>query len=141
MNVRMSTTALSLAAALVASPAAAQHDHGRPSAPAPGPHSDAPPPPRPYEAPKADRTIEIVVGERGFEPETVTVKKGERIRLVVTRRTNDTCAREFILDEYLVWNRLAINEAAVSTFTTGRVGEFPYRCLKGTFSGVFKVVE
>jgi len=81
------------------------------------------------------------VREDGFVPAAITVAKGERIRLVIRRQTENTCAREFILDEFLVWKRLPLGEAVADTFTTGRSGEFPFRCLKGSISGIFKVVE
>jgi len=119
---------------------AAQHDHGG-HAPSP-PRSETPEAPaRPYEAPKPDRTVEITVTAGGFVPNAVTVKRGERVRLVLLRRTDDTCAREFILDEFLVWKRLPLNEAVADTFTTGRTGAFGFRCLKGTVTGTFNVVD
>ena len=128
---------LALAAAI---PAAAQHRHGG-HAPV-TPEGGTPPAPRPsWDPPKPDRTIEIAVTEAGFEPAAVTARKGERIRLVVKRRTDKTCAREFILDEFLVWQRLPLNEAVTETFVVGRTGEFRFHCLAGTVSGVFTVVE
>jgi hypothetical protein len=69
------------------------------------------------------------------------VKKGERIRLVLMRRTDDTCAREFILKEFLVWRRLPLNEEDAETFTTGRTGALSFRCLEGAVSGSFNVVD
>ncbi len=138
MSVRTFLVVFALAAA---APAAAQHEHGG-HAPARPTRGNAPaPPPKSQEPPQPDRTIEISVTEAGFEPAAVTVKKGERIRLVVKRRTDDTCVREFILDEFLIWRRLPLNEAVTETFIAGRTGEFRFHCLKGAVSGVFTVVE
>lgn len=126
--------------AAVATPASAQHSRGS-HAPSP-PQGGTAPAARPsWDPPKPDRTIEIAVTEAGFEPASVTARKGERIRLVVKRRTDKTCAREFILDEFLIWQRLPLNEAVTETFVAGRTGEFRFSCLAGTVSGIFTVVE
>ena len=131
--------AFAFLAALV-TPASAQHSHGG-HAPTP-PQGGTTPAPRPsWDPPKPDRTIEIAVTEAGFEPASVTARRGERIRLVVRRRTDQTCAREFILDEFLVWQRLPLNEAVTETFVAGRTGEFRFSCLAGAVSGVLTVVE
>ena len=130
-----------LAAALLvaATMAAAQHDHGArpgraPPATTPAPRAEHPPD-------QPIRVIQIAVTEQGFQPASITVKKGERVQLVIVRRTDATCAREIVIDEFLVWRRLPLNEPASETFTTGRVGEFPYRCPSGKVTGVIKVME
>ena len=135
------TVAILIAAALLvaATMAAAQHDHGAgpkraPPTTAPSPRAEHPPDP-------PVRVIQIAVTDQGFQPASITVKKGERIQLVIVRRTDATCAREIVLDEFLVWRRLPLNEPVSETFTTGRVGEFPYRCPSGKVTGVFRVEE
>lgn len=138
MRVRTFLVVFALAAA---APAAAQHEHGH-RGPTPATRGNAPaPPPKSQEPPQPDRTIEISVTEAGFEPAAVMAKKGERVRLVVKRRTDETCVREFILDEFLIWRRLPLNEAVTETFIAGRTGEFRFHCLEGAVSGVFTVVE
>ena len=133
-------TVLTLLGLALASPVAAQQPRGDRGSPQK--RENAPPPPvREYEPPQPDRTIEITVTEAGFQPSTVTAKKGERIRLVVKRLTDKTSAKEFVLDEFLVWQRLPLNQGVTETFVAGRIGEFPFRCQDGTVSGVFKVVE
>jgi plastocyanin domain-containing protein len=131
---------LALLGLAIASPVAAQQPRGERGAPQKRENAP-PPPPRDYEPPKPDRTVEITVTEAGFQPSSVTVKKGERIRLVVKRLTDKTSAQEFVLDEFLVWQRLPLNQAVTETFVAGRTGEFPFRCQDGTVSGLFKVVE
>lgn len=124
---------------LAAGPAAAQPTRGGHTPPPK--RESAPPPPRDIEPPKPDRTIEIAVTKTGFQPAAVTVKKGERIRLVVKRVTDETSAREFILDEFLVWQRLPLNQPVTETFITGRAGEFQFRSLDGKVTGHLKVEE
>lgn len=95
------------------------------------------PPPEPLPA----RTIEIRVTEKGFEPDRVVAQLGERIKLVVTRTTDATCAREVILDEFLILDPLPLGKPFTTTFTTGRAGDFTYHCAHGTVRGTFTVEE
>jgi len=76
----------------------------------------------------------------GFSPAELTFKKGERIRLVVRRTTEETCAKVLVIDEYLVWNELPLNLPFSTVFTVGRVGEFAMTCPTGEVRGVIKVV-
>src|SRR3990172_305742 len=45
------------------------------------------------------RTIEIAVTSEGFVPAEVKVKKGEKVNLVVTRKTDKTCATALVMKE------------------------------------------
>ncbi len=132
-------TVLALLVLAAAVPAAAQPRGDR--SPPPKRENAPPPAPRDYQPPQPDRTVEITVTEAGFQPASVTVKVGERIRLVVKRLTEKTAAKEFVLDEFLVWQRLPLNQAVTETFVAGRPGEFAFRSQDGTVSGVFKVEE
>ena len=42
--------------------------------------------------------IAIAVTENGFEPAVVTVPRGKPVTLIVTRRTDKTCATEMVFD-------------------------------------------
>ena len=42
--------------------------------------------------------IAIAVTENGFEPAIVSVPRGKRVTLIVTRRTDRTCATELVFD-------------------------------------------
>jgi len=46
------------------------------------------------------RTVEISVTDEGFVPSKVKAKKGEKVRLVVTRRTDSTCAKEIVVKDH-----------------------------------------
>jgi plastocyanin len=131
---------ISLAGALLATaaPAGAQHNHGSPPSTPPATTS-----PRPTE--KADeergRVIELTITDEGFQPATIRVRKGERIRLVLLRLAKDKCAEMFSLDEFLVWRRLPIGRKVTEAFVTSRTGDFPFECTPGSETGVFRVEE
>jgi DNA-binding beta-propeller fold protein YncE/plastocyanin len=103
---------------------------GTKAAGAPGPPEEQP-----------DRTIDVSVTEKGFEPARITLKKDERVRLVFTRTTDNTCAKILVIDEFLVWNELALGKPVAITFTAGRPGEFPYTCPTRQAHGLIKVEE
>lgn len=128
-----------LAALLTVVPvvATAQHNHGG-GAPAPRP-ATAEQPPRVYEPSKPDRIIEILATADGFVPGSVTVKAGDRVRLIVKRGADNGAPSEFILDEFLIWRRLSPKESITEQFTTARTGDFSYRNQDGTSSGVMRV--
>jgi plastocyanin len=88
------------------------------------------------------RTINITVTENGFEPTPITVKKGEPITLVVTRKTDATCAKQIVLDEEKIKQDLPLDQPVKISFTPKRAGELKYGCAMGKMmSGVIKVVE
>jgi plastocyanin len=65
----------------------------------------------------AGKTIEMSVTEKGFEPDVVKVKKGEPVTLVITRKTDKTCATEIVIDEEKISTKLPLNKAVTVTFT------------------------
>ena len=48
-----------------------------------------------------EQRVRITVTDRGFEPATVTVPSGRPVTLLVTRRTERTCATAFVLKRAL----------------------------------------
>ena len=85
------------------------------------------------------KTVEISVTEKGFEPSTVTVKKGEPVTLVVTRKTDKTCASEIVIDDEKINAKLPLNEAIKLTFTPKKSGAIKFACGMNMLGGVLKV--
>jgi len=116
-----------------ASPAAAQgHDHG---------HA--------MQAPNGDiaegtlkggvRVFEMAVTEDGFVPSRVKVKKGEKVRFVVTRKTDSTCATEIVIKQFGIEKKLPLNQPVTVEFTPKGSGEVRYACGMDHVSGVLFV--
>lgn len=94
------------------------------------------------EEPKKDkaRTIEISVTENGFEPTPIKLKKDEPVTLVVTRKTDSTCARKLVLDEGKIAAELPLNKPVEIAFTPKKTGQIKYGCAMGKMvSGVLLV--
>jgi plastocyanin domain-containing protein len=91
-------------------------------------------------APKA-KPIEMAVTEKGFEPAAVTVKKGEPVTLVITRKTDATCAKEIVIDEHKVNTKLPLNKPVTVTFTPSKSGQLKYGCAMNKMVGGVLTVE
>jgi plastocyanin domain-containing protein len=94
----------------------------------------------PKEAAKGGQTVQMKVTDKGFEPATVTVKKGEPVTLVITRMTDATCATDIVIDDYGINTKLPLNKAVTVTFTPKKAGDLKYGCAMGKMiGGVLKV--
>ena len=84
--------------------------------------------------------VKLQVTERGFEPHNVKVKRGEPVKLLVTRKTDQTCARELVLDEYGINVKLPLDTEVAIAFTPTKSGELTYGCsMDKMISGVITV--
>ena len=72
--------------------------------------------------------VELSVTDKGFEPDNVTVKKGEPVHLVVTRKTDATCATEIVIKDLNIKKELPLNKAVAIDFTPKKSGEIKYVC-------------
>jgi len=88
----------------------------------------------------APRTVALKVTENGYEPSPVTLKKGEPVRLVITRTTDETCATELVMKDPDLNVELPLNKPVELTFTPTKSGTLKYGCAMGQMiSGVFLV--
>jgi hypothetical protein len=87
------------------------------------------------------RTIQLSVTEKGFEPARVKVVKGQPLKLVVTRRTDDTCAREIEIHDANVRADLPLNTPVTLAFTPTADGELKYACGMNMVTGVLEVAS
>jgi plastocyanin domain-containing protein len=90
-------------------------------------------------AASAPRIIDLAVTNRGFVPVSVAVKKGEPVRLVVTRQTDQTCAKEIVISEAGVREKLPLDKPVTIEFTPQKAGEIRYACGMDMVSGVLRV--
>ena len=76
----------------------------------------------------ADGRVAISVTEDGFVPNEVTVPFGRPVTLVVTRRTDKTCATELVMPAMDIKQALPLDEAVEVTFTPKARGTLDYAC-------------
>src|SRR5215475_13941734 len=65
----------------------------------------------------ADGTVQISVTKDGFTPTPVHVKVGQPLKLVITRKTDDTCATEIVMSEYGIHADLPLGKPVTVEFT------------------------
>jgi plastocyanin len=85
------------------------------------------------------RTVELTVTSKGFEPADVKVKAGQPVRLVVTRKTDKTCAKELILDDLGINQPLPLDTPVTVEFTPSEAGTLRYACAMDHISGIVTV--
>ena len=86
------------------------------------------------------RVVELTVTGNGFEPSKVKVRKGEKVRLVVTRKTQRTCATEIVIKDAGINTPLPLDKAVAVEFTPTKTGELRYTCGMGMIGGTLFVL-
>ncbi len=111
------------AGALIASPAMAKgeeasHGHGKAT---------------------KEQVVEIAVTGEGFVPAQAKVKAGKPVKLVVTRKTERTCATEVVLKDFGIKKALPLNQPVEVTFTPTKSGQVRYACAMDMIAGALTV--
>jgi len=94
---------------------------------------------QPVRVETSGRTIELKVTAKGFEPDQVHVKKGEPLKLLVTRTTDQTCAKQLVVKDAGVRKDLPLNQPVTIELTPEKGGEIRYACGMDMVSGVLAV--
>ena len=82
-----------------------------------------------------NQSIEIQVTEKGFEPSSIDVKPGSSITLVVTRKTDSTCATEIQVPSKKIKKSLPLNQAVKIDLGKLDKGEIRFGCGMNMVSG------
>lgn len=72
--------------------------------------------------------FELAVTDTGFAPGTITVPAGKPVTLVVTRKTDQTCAKEIVFPDQGIRKALPLNEAVEISLPASRPREIAYEC-------------
>ncbi len=77
-------------------------------------------------APSSDyHEFTLTAKDSGFEPNILTVKKGEKVRLIITATD---CEHEFRLDTFDINQVLQKGNPEIIEFTASKVGTFEFKC-------------
>jgi plastocyanin domain-containing protein len=87
------------------------------------------------------RTVELSVTVKGFEPARVKLTKGEPVKLIVTRKTDETCAKQIVIPDENIKADLPLNKPVTLSFTPKRSGEIRYSCGMNMITGVLEVAS
>ncbi|MHA7633291.1 cupredoxin domain-containing protein [Corallococcus sp. M7] len=84
--------------------------------------------------------LEMSVTEKGFEPSSVVLlQKDQPVTLLVTRRTEATCATSLVMADQGIDVKLPLNTLVEIAFTPRRSGMLHYGCPTGEATGRFFV--
>jgi plastocyanin domain-containing protein len=115
------------------------------AAPGPATTSAAPPAAPSQEVPGTTpaalpaRTIKMTVTKKGFHPDSIKVKKGQPLHLLITRKTDETCATEIVFEDTKASTDLPLNKEVAVDYTPTTSGEIGYACEMGMVRGVLVV--
>lgn len=70
----------------------------------------------------------VKITERGFEPVSLTLRRGVQARITFLRTTDQTCAKEVVLRDFGINRDLPLNQPVVVTLTPNKKGEFSFTC-------------
>jgi plastocyanin domain-containing protein len=83
--------------------------------------------------------VQITVTKNGYEPWRIRATAGKPLTLVITRKTDETCATEIVIPEAGIDVPLPLDQPVTVTFTPQRTGEIRYSCAMKMFQGVIEV--
>ena len=102
----------------------------------------APAPTAPAQAATAATRVQIDVTEKGFEPGDVTVPANKQVTLVFDRKTDETCAKQVVLDlgdGHKVEKDLPLNTPVEIAATFPKAGKLTYACGMNMETGTITV--
>lgn len=79
-------------------------------------------------------SIDIVV-EGGYNPETISIKKGRPVTLNFFRKDPSSCLEEVVLPDFKVRKYLPLNEKTPITITPKKEGTYEIVCGMNMFHG------
>jgi plastocyanin domain-containing protein len=89
--------------------------------------------------PRSAQMVEMAVTPAGFVPAEVTVKAGQPVMLMVTRKTDKTCATSIVIKDFKINRPLPLNQVVEISFTPSQPGRFRYACAMDMVFGVLVV--
>jgi plastocyanin domain-containing protein len=90
-------------------------------------------------APAGPQTVKVAVTDAGFVPAEVDVRSGQPVVLLVTRTTDETCAKEIVIADEHIRRELPLNREVAIAFTPEKKGEIRYACGMDMVAGTMKV--
>jgi plastocyanin domain-containing protein len=86
-----------------------------------------------------EQVVTIEVTGEGFVPAQVKVKANQAVKLVVTRKTDWTCAKEIVIKDVGINKPLPLNQPVEITFTPTKKGQLRYACAMDMIAGIIVV--
>jgi hypothetical protein len=85
------------------------------------------------------QTAKVLVTEKGFEPDKVSVRAGSPARLTFVRTTDKTCGTEVVFPSLNIKRALPLNEPIAIEFTPANAGDVAFACGMNMLKGAVVV--
>ena len=86
-----------------------------------------------------EQVVSIDVTAKGFVPAKIQVKAGAPVKLVVTRKTDQTCARDIVIKNFNISKPLPLDQPVEVRFTPTKSGQIRYACAMNMVAGLIIV--
>lgn len=86
-------------------------------------------------APVPADAVKVTVSSAGFEPSSVSVKKGQPVKLAFFRKDANNCASEVVFEKLNVKKSLPAGKTTVVEINPQEAGELGFACGMGMFKG------
>lgn len=87
------------------------------------------------------KNIEISVTDEGFAPKAIQVAPGDDVTLVITRKTDSTCAKSVIVPKLKIKEVLPLNKSVTLKLGKLEKGKISFGCGMGMMVGGAVIVE
>ncbi len=74
------------------------------------------------------KTIEITVTEKGYVPSSIDVGEGKDVTLMITRKSDETCARDIVIPSKNIKKPLPLNKTVTVHIGKLEKGEIRFGC-------------
>lgn len=87
----------------------------------------------PVAAPAEPGTTNVIADSKGFTPNSIQLKKGEVAKLVFTRTTDETCARDIVFPDLKINQPLPLNQPVKLEIPTDEARTLTFQCGMGMY--------
>jgi uncharacterized protein len=87
------------------------------------------------------QNVEITVTNSGYESDANTLKVGVPVKLKITTKNVQSCARAFTIPDLNYSKVLPVTGTEYFEFTPTKIGPLVFTCSMGMYSGSFNVIE
>ncbi|HEX8369101.1 MAG TPA: cupredoxin domain-containing protein [Pyrinomonadaceae bacterium] len=91
--------------------------------------------------PKKIKTVRINISQKGYAPRSVSIKKGETVRLVFYRADANNCGDELVFPALNIKREIPVRKRVVVTLTPKRTGEISFACGMDMYRGKILVTN
>lgn len=74
------------------------------------------------------QSVNVLLTDKGFEPASINLRKGQLTRLAFTRKVEVSCGTEVVIPDYNIKRELPFNQTVTVEFTPNKTGEIQFAC-------------